>query len=368
MNQPLPTGKPLISIIIPTYNRGHFIDQAIRSVRAQTYTNWQLIVVDDGSTDDTRQRLANCPDVDYHFQPNKGQAAARNAGLLHCRGEYVCSLDSDDEWYPSFLADGLAMLEKHQLDFVFMNWLTSQGNDGYASFFTQFDHKQLFCTQPDGDWWLLNPVQNRQLLVETCPSPSSSLLIRRRSFPTAWNEQIRIADDWCMVLDMVMNRPCRSAFNPNPHWIKHIHDTNIWDCRDHTAAIPDVGFHDEKILADRFRHQLTRSEKRIFRRRLALHHFNYAYFSWKQSVAAPKVIRHLGTAFRLAPLLIGRTLVDWGQNHVKKRLSPRSQPLKRWPVSPAMTLPAQQFANNDTDHERTVAPDGSTVLTEQQRV
>lgn len=353
---------------MPTYNRRHFIDQAIRSVRAQTYTNWQLIVIDDGSTDDTRQRLENCPDVDYHFQSNKGQAAARNAGLPHCRGEYICSLDSDDEWYPNFLADGVAMLEKCQLDFVFMNWLTSQGNDGYASFFTRFDHKQLFCTLASGDWWLLDPVQNRRLLVETCPSPSSSLLIRRSSFPTAWNEQIRIADDWCMMLDMVMNRPCRSAFNPKPHWTKHIHDTNIWDCRDHIDSIPDVGFHDEKILADRFRHQLTRSEKRIFRRRLAMHHFNYAYFGWKQSVATPKIIRHLGDAFRLAPFLIGYTLATWGQSHLKKRLSLRSQPLTGPINGSGVPLPAQQFAIDNAGEKRAVAPDGAAVLTEQQQV
>ncbi len=203
------------------------------------------------------------------------------------------------------------------------------------------------------------------MLVENCPSPSSSLLIRRSSFPPAWNEQIRIADDWCLMLDMVLNRPCRSAFSSKPHWTKYIHDTNIWHCRDHVALIPDVGFHDEKILTDRFWHQLASSEKRIFRRRLAMHHFHYAYFSWKQSVATPKVIRHLGTAFRLAPFLAGYTLAAWGQNHVKKRLSLSVQPQA---VSPAGTLPAQQLANHDADHERTVAPDGSPVLTEQEPV
>ncbi|MEZ0542522.1 glycosyltransferase family 2 protein [Fibrella arboris] len=311
--------QPLISIIIPTYNRGHLIEKAIDSVLAQTYPNWQLIVIDDGSTDDTSDRLSAYSAIDYYRQANKGQAAARNAGLRHCRGDYIASLDSDDEWQPNFLADGIAMLEKYRLDFVFLNWTTSQGSDGYASYFRSARHNRRYCTQPESDWWVLTPEQNRRLMVETCPSPSSALIIRRLSFPTAWNEQMRIADDWCMVLDMVINRPCRSAFTLVPHWTKHIHGTNIWDCRDHTQIIPDLGFHDEIVLAQRYRHQLSAREKRIFRRRLAMHHFNFAYFSWKQSVTSTNVFRHLRTAFRLAPFAVGLTLATWGQAHVRKR-------------------------------------------------
>jgi glycosyltransferase involved in cell wall biosynthesis len=313
--------QPLVSIIIPTYNRGHLIDVAIRSVYAQRYTNWQLIVIDDGSTDDTKERLAVYDTIHYYRQENRGQAAARNAGLQYCRGEYIASLDSDDEWHPNFLLDGMAMLQKHQLDFVFMNWQTSKGIDGYSSYFMLPKHRKQFCTQSDNGWWILNPKQNRRLMVETCPSPSSSLIIRQPACPGAWNERMRIADDWCMVLDMVINRACRSAFSPVPHWTKHIHGDNIWDCRDSTDIIPEVGFHDEKVLTERFSHQLTNQEKRVFRRRLALHHFNFAYFSWKQAAASSSVVlRHLTTAFRLSPSAVSQIVVTWGQEHVQKRL------------------------------------------------
>ncbi|NEU70040.1 glycosyltransferase family 2 protein [Spirosoma agri] len=316
--------QPLISIIIPTYNRGHLIDVAIRSVQAQQYTNWQLIVIDDGSTDDTKERLSRYSTIQYHRQENRGQAAARNAGLQYCQGEYIASLDSDDEWHPNFLFDGMTMLQKHQLDFVFMNWQTSKGTDGYASYFMLPKHRKQFCSQGDNGWWILDPKQNRCLMVETCPSPSSSLIIRRAAFPGAWNERMRIADDWCMILDMVINRACRSAFSPVPHWTKHIHGDNIWDCQDNTVIIPEVGFHDEQVLIERFGHQLTAQEKRVFRRRLALHHFNFAYFSWKQAVASSSVVlRHLTTAFRLSPSAISRIVVTWGQEHVQKRLVKR---------------------------------------------
>ncbi|RYF70838.1 MAG: glycosyltransferase family 2 protein, partial [Cytophagaceae bacterium] len=251
--------QPLVSIIIPTYNRSHLIEKAIRSVQAQRYTNWQLIIIDDGSTDDTRARLASYNCLEFYTQPNQGQAAARNRGLEFCRGEFITSLDSDDEWHPAFLLDGVAMLRKHQLDFVFMNWVTSRSEDGYTSYFAQ--HRKRYCTQLDASWWLLNPKQNRRLFVETCPSPSSSLIIRRQSFPNGWNPQMRIADDWCMMLDMVMTQDCYSAFSPRHYWTKHIGSDNIWDCRDNTLVIPDVGFHDERVLMQRFRHLLTGREQ-----------------------------------------------------------------------------------------------------------
>lgn len=311
--------QPLLSVIIPTYNRGHLVERAIRSVRAQQYTNWQLIVIDDGSTDDTKERLAAYDDLTYYYQPNRGQAAARNRGLQHCRGEFITTLDSDDEWHPNFLGDGMAMLLKHELDFVFMNWVTSKGEEGYTSYFSR--HRNRYCTQHDETWWLLDPKQNRRLFVETCPSPSSSLIIRRSSFPGGWNQQMRIADDWCLMLDMVLNRQCHSAFSPVRHWTKHIQGDNIWDCRDNTVIIPEVGFHDEQVLTNRFRDQLTLREKRLFRRRLALHHFHFAYFSWKQAVASSAtVLQHLAVALRLSPTAVSRILLTWGQQHLRKRL------------------------------------------------
>lgn len=313
--------QPLVSIIIPTYNRGHLIERALRSVRAQTYSPWQIIVIDDGSADGTKERLADIDDIEYYYQPNQGQAAARTQGLQYCRGEYIASLDSDDEWHPDFLANGMAMLQKHQLDFVFASWRTSNDCTGYAHNLLLPEQRKRFCTQTDNGWWLLSPSQNRRIMIENCPSPSSSLIIRRSSFPGSWNRQMRIADDWCMLLDMVINRPCRSAFTPIPHWTKHIHETNIWDCRDHTLIIPDVGFHDEQVLLDRFKHQLTPVEKRIFRRRLAMHHFTFAYFSWKKSVASSVVLRHLGIAFQLAPYRVSQELAVWSREHLQKRLS-----------------------------------------------
>ena len=91
--------------MIPTYNRASLIGAAIESVLAQTYTDFEVIVVDDGSTDNTREIVGRYGDrVRYTYIENSGPARARNVGMSLARGEYLCLLDSDDLYYPHKLA------------------------------------------------------------------------------------------------------------------------------------------------------------------------------------------------------------------------------------------------------------------------
>lgn len=97
-------GAPSVSVVIPTYNYGRFVVGAVESVLAQTCSDYEVIVIDDGSTDDTRQRLAPFSDrIRYVYQENQGLSAARNRGIAEARGELIGLLDSDDRWHPRFL-------------------------------------------------------------------------------------------------------------------------------------------------------------------------------------------------------------------------------------------------------------------------
>ena len=103
---------PLISVVIPAFNQAHFLRQAIDSVLAQTLTDYELIVVDDGSTDDTALVAASYGDaLHYLWQVNGGLAAARNAGIRHASGRYIALLDSDDWWEPTLLATLYALAQ-----------------------------------------------------------------------------------------------------------------------------------------------------------------------------------------------------------------------------------------------------------------
>lgn len=87
---------PLISVIIPCYNHGKYLSHAINSILEQDHKNTEIIVVDDGSTDDTRQETQKFPSVIYVYQHNQGLSAARNKGILHSKGEFLLFLDADD--------------------------------------------------------------------------------------------------------------------------------------------------------------------------------------------------------------------------------------------------------------------------------
>lgn len=100
-----PADRSTVSVVIPSYNHARYVSLAIESVLAQTYLDWEAIVVDDGSTDETQATVARFTDprVRYLYQENQGLSAARNAGIRIAHGEYLAFLDADDEWAPDFL-------------------------------------------------------------------------------------------------------------------------------------------------------------------------------------------------------------------------------------------------------------------------
>jgi glycosyltransferase involved in cell wall biosynthesis len=109
--------EPVFSIILPTYNRAWCLGNAIESVLAQTELRWELIVVDDGSTDRTAELVAQYVDRDQRVrlicQPNRGTGAARQTGIEHARGEWVTFLDSDDQYLPEHLEVRLQHILAH---------------------------------------------------------------------------------------------------------------------------------------------------------------------------------------------------------------------------------------------------------------
>jgi glycosyltransferase involved in cell wall biosynthesis len=99
---------PLVSVIVPVYNGDRFLADAIESILTQTYQSYEIIVVDDGSTDHSREIALSFPRVKYLYQPNAGCAAARNRGIEIAKGEYLGFLDADDLWMPDKLTVQIA--------------------------------------------------------------------------------------------------------------------------------------------------------------------------------------------------------------------------------------------------------------------
>ncbi len=104
---------PTVSVIIPTYNRSNLVKEAIESVLQQSFTDFEVIVVDDGSTDDTHsvvQQISNGR-IRYHYKDNGGQSSARNLGLVKAKGKYIAYLDEDDLWPSDYLETVVRQLD-----------------------------------------------------------------------------------------------------------------------------------------------------------------------------------------------------------------------------------------------------------------
>lgn len=114
----------LVSIVVPVYNAGAFIEKTIRMVLAQTYTRWELLLVDDGSSDDSRSKIeAYCKKDDrirlIAKARNEGAAQARNTGIENAKGRYLAFLDADDIWLPEKLEKELQFMEENNAAFAF---------------------------------------------------------------------------------------------------------------------------------------------------------------------------------------------------------------------------------------------------------
>ncbi|MFJ6324045.1 MULTISPECIES: glycosyltransferase [unclassified Rhizobium] len=111
------SGRPKVSVVIPAYNHEKYVVEAVESVLAQSYQNFELLIMDDGSTDTTPQilrRYADDPKVKlFLFEKNRGAAHSHNHGILESRGEYIALLNSDDVWEPNKLAEQVAFLDAH---------------------------------------------------------------------------------------------------------------------------------------------------------------------------------------------------------------------------------------------------------------
>jgi glycosyltransferase involved in cell wall biosynthesis len=249
----------LVSVIIPTYNRQRPVLQAIASVQRQTHAPVEIIVVDDGSTDDTARRIAALGGaVTYVAQEHAGQGAARTRGLEVASGEFVGSLDSDDVWHPDFVERSLDALRRLELDFVFSNWHRSSaaGGTGMA-----LDSLTAYDCEIDGEWRVLRPPVLRRMFLDSCPATSSSLLMRRSSMPPAWNAQMRIADDWYLLFEMSVGRASRAAYTATPLWTKRVDGSNIYDGSAPHHVVRTLYGHDHRRMQRDFRGRLSTAER-----------------------------------------------------------------------------------------------------------
>jgi glycosyltransferase involved in cell wall biosynthesis len=209
--------QPLVSILIPCYNQAHFLGEAIESALAQTYPHLEIVVVDDGSTDNIAAVVGRYPGVRCLRQENQGLSAARNTGLRHSIGERIVFLDADDRLMPQAIEVGLTCLRDHpECAFVY-------GHSRFVAFDGSLFHWQP-RSQVDGDYYLA--------LLRGCPIfATGSVMYRREIFEVVggFNPSLSPAADYDLYYRIASQFPIRC------------HEETIAEYRKHGASMTRSG-------------------------------------------------------------------------------------------------------------------------------
>ncbi len=183
----------LVSIIIPCYNARDYIREAVDSALAQTYQNIEIIVIDDGSTDDTKNILEpyiTSGKIQYIYQQNKGLAGARNAGIRSAKGDFIAFLDSDDLFLPEKINEQMKILREHPefgVCYSDLMHFTDPPSGGDPAARTFYHHRYRYSS---GN--IFEPLLHRQFVNPL------TIMVRREIFDRygVFNEALRRSEDW----------------------------------------------------------------------------------------------------------------------------------------------------------------------------
>lgn len=199
-----------ISVVIPVFNGERYLAQAIASALEQTLPPHQVIVVDDGSTDSSREIAASFGDpVTLSVQANQGPSAARNLGAAQSSGDWIAFLDADDYWQPGKLAQQVAVIEADpDVDFVYSGWLTLSDSGAAES---------VRAKSPE---WV------KKRLAYQCPLIPSTVMARRSlmlRYP--WSTFFRSSEDWWLFYQL--SKAAKFAGIEEPTTFYRLHDESL---------------------------------------------------------------------------------------------------------------------------------------------
>jgi glycosyltransferase involved in cell wall biosynthesis len=197
----------MVSVIIRTFNRAHSITQAINSALQQTYTDFEILVVDDGSTDDTPEAVQSFADPRIRVlrhHTNLGVGAACNTGIAAANGEYVAWLDSDDLWLPEKLQRQVAFLQRYpEVDAVFSDVCIHDKDIEVPSLTEHMSAFRRFVDgRPFGAEFVVSQRQMYLCLLQEVPIKPTALVVRRGVFDKVgvFDESARSGEDWEFLL------------------------------------------------------------------------------------------------------------------------------------------------------------------------
>jgi hypothetical protein len=291
---------PAVSVIIPTHNRASVLAATVSSALAQTYPNKEIIVVDDGSTDDTAKVMAAFPGVIFRQKSQGGPASARNRALREASGTIIAPLDSDDAWDPDYLTNAVAGLEATGAGFVCTSYrgCRRDGTITYANYYTETrPHLGPYLTEQRGDWFFLETARARELFIAHSEAPSSAVVLRRSVLEQGWDDRLFGTEDHMILIQAIMDHSCSAAISLTPRWTKNTGTGNIYDESAALGRHARMNILLRRIVSERWDQRLTAAEVATLRQRNAMDYADWAYFESSQRRRLSALARYLQSAF-----------------------------------------------------------------------
>jgi glycosyltransferase involved in cell wall biosynthesis len=196
-----------VSVVIPTYNRAYVLRDALESALAQTYRACEIIVVDDGSCDNTREIIKNVNNETIRYirhDHNRGCSAAYNTGIMQAKGSFIAFLDSDDVWKENYLERQVDFLCRHpEVDVVFCNTEIMEPSKTITSLMSQLRaFPEWVRSQPEAVEYVISSRQMYLCLLEELPIKPTAVLVRRTMFDSVglFDESFPSGTDWELLL------------------------------------------------------------------------------------------------------------------------------------------------------------------------
>ncbi len=276
MNQPCS-----LTVIIPTYNRSGYVRECLVALRASGVPDLEIIVSDDGSTDDTREVVAATnPDAKYLWQPNSGTpATARNAAFAVSRGRYVGFLDCDDEWLTGAPAHAVRFLDAHpEVDALFAESKMGNPQEGYVSWIESAGQEAFFRlphSEPEPGFRVLERGPFFRRMAVRNPVFIGATIVRREAFAAigGFDPQLCGAADWELWLRMAHRFTWAYMAEPLAKYTRHLDNMSS----NHDKMIAEFVQSLRNVLV---KCPLSSFDRRFIRIQLRAHLFSHAYLAY----------------------------------------------------------------------------------------
>lgn len=275
--------KPVVSVIIPAYNAENFIRETIESALNQTYKNIEVIVVDDGSTDNTREIVESIDDkrIKYIKQNNMGVSVARNKGIRVSKGEFIALLDHDDIWLPRKLEKQLPLFSDSQVGLVFSDTIFFKDGKDLYSIYSKY--------KPPRGWVFRELLKRNFISCETVIIRKKALESLDEWFP----EDMELSEEYDLFLRLAYKWKFDYVDEPLAKW--RIHERNDSSLREHLVA------EDYKKIYEKLKSKIPNFENKYKEELIEFKNFitlKEAIGSWKKGERKKAREKILGVAKR----------------------------------------------------------------------